>query len=59
MGWLKQCDVPSGEKVDEHPRGFRISHACGYDGVGGSVNWSPGTAPLRRLAYESTEAFLR
>jgi hypothetical protein len=49
MGWLNQCDVPSGEKVDEHLRGFRMSGGCGYDGVGGRVNWAPGTGSSTQI----------
>ncbi|PKH69961.1 hypothetical protein CXF96_15405 [Stenotrophomonas sp. Betaine-02u-21] len=41
VGWLNQCEVPTGAKVDDHLGGFGISGAGGYRGVGGGLNYSP------------------
>jgi hypothetical protein len=42
-GWLDQCDEPMGKEVDERLRGFGMSGAGGFYGIGGSKNWSPGS----------------
>lgn len=43
VGILDRCDVPTGDKVDAHLRGFGMAGARGYYGLGVSQNWSPGT----------------
>lgn len=48
-GWLDQCDEPTGKEVDDHLRGFGMSGAGGYYGVGGSKNWSPGSGTSTQL----------
>lgn len=49
VGWLNQCEVPSGDRVDQHLRGLGMSGAGGYRGAGGSVNWSPGSGSSTQL----------
>ena len=43
IGWLNQCDEPTRSKVDDHIGGYGMSGAAGYRGVGGGLNYSPGS----------------